>query len=201
MSPKCFTGMALSALLAATQAQAGSPAFDCSKATGTVQTMICADSALAALDVKLDGLWRQVLERSHDNPDLKTIKAIQRGWIKGRDDCWKSADVRRCVEWEYRSRIAELQATHRLVPARGPFFYACERDPANEIVATFFDTDPAIALLERGDRTVVAYRDTAASGARYRGPDVTFWIHGDAARVVWGYEATEMSCALRPRRE
>jgi len=39
----------------------------------------------------------------------KALKAEQRGWVKGRDDCWKRSDVRGCVAGEYRSRIAELK--------------------------------------------------------------------------------------------
>jgi len=49
------------------------------------------------------------------------LKAEQHGWIKGRNDCWKEADKRKCVEESYRRRIAELQSRYRLVSAKGPF--------------------------------------------------------------------------------
>ena len=41
--------------------------------------------------------------------EQKMLKAEQRGWIKGRNDCWKSDDMRGCVANEYRYRINELK--------------------------------------------------------------------------------------------
>jgi len=36
------------------------------------------------------------------------LKAEQRGWIKGRNACWKSDNKRGRIEKEYGLRIAEL---------------------------------------------------------------------------------------------
>ena len=47
--------------------------------------------------------------------------------------------------------IAELQARYRLVPANGPFRFMCEDNPTNEVVVTFFKTDPPTIIAERGD--------------------------------------------------
>lgn len=66
------------------------------------------------------------------NEHPPVLKAEQRGWVKGRNDCWKSADKRKCVDQSYRRRIAELQARYRLVSANGPFWYSCDGDPRNE---------------------------------------------------------------------
>ena len=189
--------VAAAGLLAARPLPAQTPAFDCDKAEGEVEKAICADSTLAALDVAMDAVWRQVLELSNGDIDLKTVQAEQRGWIKGRNDCWKSDDVRACIESGYKLRMAELQARWRLVPAHGPVFFTCGDNPADEIVATFFETDPPVALLERGDQTVVAYLHPSASGSRYEGRNVTFWMKGAEARVVWGWEAEEMRCRVR----
>jgi uncharacterized protein len=41
----------------------------------------------------------------------------QRGWVKGRNDCWKSADHLQCTQAAYETRIAALQARYELVPA------------------------------------------------------------------------------------
>lgn len=41
--------------------------------------------------------------------EQKMLKAEQRGWIKGRNDCWRSDDMRGCVAGEYRLRINELK--------------------------------------------------------------------------------------------
>ncbi|MEH2367523.1 hypothetical protein [Nostoc sp.] len=35
-------------------------------------------------------------------------------------------------------------------------FYACNNNPANEIVATYYEINPPIAQLERGDTTIAA---------------------------------------------
>lgn len=179
------------------QAAPARPAFDCSQATGEVQKRICADSALAALDVKLDRTWRTVLARSTANADLRSIRAEQRGWVKGRDDCWKADDVRACTESSYRMRISELQARWRLVPMSGPFFYACDGNPSNEVVVTLFESDLPIAMIERGDRTSVAYLDTTSAEQRYVGRNETLVMKGDVAHVSWGDEAPTMVC--RPR--
>ena len=51
---------------------------------------------------------------------IADIKTTQRGWIGGRNECWKSEDSRACTEKAYRTRIAELQANlvHRYPLAR-----------------------------------------------------------------------------------
>ena len=91
-------------------------------------------------------------------------------------------------------RIAELQASYRLFPGKGPVFYACDNNPANELVATFFPTDPPTLLAERGDSTSLMYQQPAASGTRYQGRNETFCEHQGAAKVTWGYGANEMTC-------
>lgn len=173
------------------------PSFDCDRAEGTVEELICDDAELAALDRALADVWATVMIRAADNADLPMIKAEQRGWIKGRNDCWKATDVRACVVDVYTRRIAELQATWRLVDHRRPAVYTCADDPANEFVATFFATEPPTVILERGDRAVVCYQERSASGARYTGPDIEFWIKGDEAMLTWGHEAETLVCRLR----
>jgi membrane-bound inhibitor of C-type lysozyme len=71
------------------------------------------------------------------------------------------------------------------VPAKGPVFFACEDNPANEIVATFFETDPPTARLERGDKTVTAWLVPAGSGSKYEGQNVELWTKGKEATVTW----------------
>ena len=94
--------------LFATAAWAAHPSFDCAKATHDVEKLICKDAGLAELDRSLAELYATVLEHT---PDAKkgALKTEQRGWVKGRDDCWKSDDMRGCVANEYRARINELK--------------------------------------------------------------------------------------------
>lgn len=70
------------------------------------------------------------------------------GWIKGRNDCWKSDAKSACVRTEYQRRIAELQARYRLVPATGPFRFECVDNAASEVTVTFFPTAPATSIAE-----------------------------------------------------
>jgi uncharacterized protein len=182
------------------------PAFDCARADGEVETLICQDEGLATLDRKLDEVYKAALGKARDDVP-QVLRTEQRGWIKGRNECWKAqgednpafltaswqaTSVRECVEGQYQLRISELQAQLQLVPAKGPVFFACENNPANEVVATFFETDPPTARLERGDRTVMAWLVRAASGSKYEGQNVEFWTKGDEATVTWLDE--ELTC-------
>jgi uncharacterized protein len=94
--------------LAAPLAQAAQPSFDCGKATHEAELLICKDADLAALDRSLAELYATVLKNT---PASKkgALKTEQRGWVKGRDDCWKSADQHGCIKAEYQARINELK--------------------------------------------------------------------------------------------
>lgn len=189
-------------LLLLAPAAAQSPSFDCGKASGRVEELICQDAALAALDAKLAGVYKAAAAISGGEP-TSFLKTEQRGWIKGRDECWKADDLRACVESEYTRRIAELQALYLLVPSKGPVFFGCNGNLSNEIVATFFETDPPTAVLERGDRSVVVYLVPAGSGAKYEGRNVTFWTKGDEATASWLNpvgETEELKCTVKPTR-
>ncbi len=87
------------------------PSFDCSKAAGQVEESICSDPKLAALDVDLARLYAAASAQA-DGQELKTLRAYQRGWIKGRNECWKAigVSIRECVEASYRKRIGELRS-------------------------------------------------------------------------------------------
>jgi uncharacterized protein len=187
------------------------PAFDCSKATGEVEKLICQTEELAALDRRLDEVCEAAMAKARDDmPQM--LRVEQRGWIKGRNHCWKAqgasnpvfltaswkaTDVRECVEGNYRLRISELQARWQLVSTKGPVFYACENNPANEVVATFNETDPPVVVLERGDQSMLAWLVPAASGSKYEGRNVTFWTKGDEAVFTWFED--EIQCRVRPQ--
>lgn len=181
-----------------TRAQTEGPSFDCRKAgTRTVPQLICRDAALAGLDRQLAAVFATALTKAaNERPPV--LRANQRGWIKGRDDCWKSPDVRVCVDTVYRQRIAELQALYRLVDSRGPFTWACDGPAGGEVIVRFFATDPPVAIAERGDAVSLMFQQPAASGARYAGRNESFWEHQGEARVQWGYGVPEMRCTLRP---
>jgi len=89
-------------------ANAAEPSFDCAKADHDIEQLICQDNELAALDRSLAELY-SVLRKNLPAEEQKLLKAEQRGWIKGRNDCWKSDDKRACVKSEYEYRINELK--------------------------------------------------------------------------------------------
>jgi uncharacterized protein len=176
-------------------AMAAGPSFDCGKAeVGSFEEMICKDPQLSALDRTMARVYAEALKKAVNEhpPDLK---AEQRGWIKGRNDCWKSSEKRQCVEDNYRLRIAELQARYRLVPATGPVTYVCNGDNRNEVIVTFFQTtDPPTLVAERGDQTSLMYLQPSASGSKYQGRNESLWEHQGEALITWGYGNPEMRC-------
>ena len=64
-------------------------------------------------------------------------------------------------------------------------------------MATFYETDPRVAVLERGDRTVVSYLEPSQSGDKYEGRNVTFWVKGEVVLLVWGVGGDLLKCVLR----
>ena len=94
--------------LVAPLVHAGQPSFDCSKATHEIEQLICRDADLAALDRSLADLYAVVLKHTPADKQ-KALKAEQRGWVKGRDDCWKADDKHACAKGEYETRINELK--------------------------------------------------------------------------------------------
>lgn len=183
----------------AAQAQTQGPAFDCARARGEVEALICSDAALAALDRRLDQVHRAAAAQARGAMATR-LRADQRAWVKGRNECWKArvptwitaswtvATVRDCVEAQYRLRSSELQAVWRLLPPETRV-YACHRQPANEVVVHAFASDPATLRLERGDRTLTLWRvgapGAAAWDGRYEGQNIAVELKGDALALEW----------------
>lgn len=167
--------------------------IDCRKPSGSIETLICQDPALLEIDRKLAGIYSAARQQAgNEHPPL--LRAEQRGWIKGRNECWKSDDRRACVVDTYRQRTVELQARYRLVAASPPVRYRCSANPADEVVATYFRTDPPSLIAERGDQTSLMLLQASASGSRYVGRNEMLWEHQGQARIRWGYQAPELNC-------
>jgi uncharacterized protein len=169
------------------------PSFPCATPSGDVEKMICADPALAALDRQMAAAWAEAGRRA-DPPLPQAATAEQKTWIEGRNACSKEADPRACIQSRYTMRIARLQARYKLVSAIGPVHYRCVT-PAGRpsvIVATYYQTDPPSAILDRDDESLFVTLGPTGSGARYVGPDLVFWSKGKGAQVTW--LGSEMSC-------
>ena len=177
-------------------ALAQGPAFACTKAQGEVEKLICSDASLAALDRTLDEVYKAASAKAKGKLATR-LREEQRGWVKGRNDCWKANGqetwitatwtintVRGCVDAQYRLRTSELQAVWQLLPPK-TVSYACQNNAANEVVADFFATDPPTIRLERGDRTVTLWRVGSAGAGKYEGQNVSLVQQGSELAVSW----------------
>lgn len=170
------------------------PACAARSAPGSIPALVCADPELAALDRQLNQVYAAASRRAN-NEHPPRLKAEQRGWIKGRDDCWKAVDDRRaCVRGSYVQRIVELQARYRLVDMKGPLRWQCDGNPSKELVVHFFATEPPSLIAELGDQSSLMTQQPAASGIHYLGRNEEYREHQGEAQVRWGYQATPMRC-------
>lgn len=176
------------------EAEAIGPSFPCGEASGQVEELICADAALARQDWALAAAYRKALGRIEgDDAQRSYLKAEQRGWIKGRNDCWKESDVRACVSTSYSERHATLQARYGLMEAGETQVWACgDRDET--LYVTAFMTEPPTVNLVMSDQATTGIRRRSASGARYEAPfGVIFWMKGEEAILAWPQE-TQRTC-------
>lgn len=174
------------------------PSFSCDQVDpASIEARVCADATLSALDRKLADTYSAALSKAgNQNPPL--LKAEQRGWIKGRNECWKAASESECISNEYERRIAELQARYKLVEYAGPLRFTCDGNSANEVMVTFFQTVPLTLIAERGDSVALMYQQSADSDSKYLGSNETYQGHDDEAVIKWGFDAPEMRCVRRP---
>ncbi len=179
----------------ATAAAAQGPAFPCAKAAGTVEKQICGDAELATLDRQLDSVYKAATAKATGKM-VAALRAEQRGWVKGRNDCWKATQptwitatwtvdtVRGCIDAQYRLRTAELQAVWQLLPPR-TVAYACQNNPANELVLSYFASNPATVRLERGDRSKTLWQVGQPAAGQFEGQNVSLLRQGDAVTLNW----------------
>ena len=185
---------------------AATPSFDCKKAEGQIEQLVCKDATLARLDRETTRLYGLALDaRSLPTTQKKSLIAEQRGWIKGRNDCWKADDAHACTTTTYLQRIYDLR--HGYAGARtqddrgisrGPFNIRCPGVDA-VIAGTFVQTDPGYAYLRWLDQQLVLQQAPAASGARYvvtlKDGEAQFWDKGPDARLVLPGKP-EMNCRV-----
>ena len=186
---------------------AASPAFECQKADGEVEKMICKDESLAALDVQLSHLFQMAKAEKQSEERSKEMLAMQRGWIKGRNDCWKSDDKHECIIDNYVSRIHELYSEYPKLKSDnqsgslGPYQVKC---PSLKSVAPMEITyingvDDGYAYLTWGDRALVLKHAQSGSGTKYsrtyEDQEYVFWSKG-ADALLDTPEAKSISCSI-----
>ncbi len=193
-------------------ATAAEPSFDCSKAESSAEEAVCASEALAALDLELARLYKLALA----DPNLTAqerdeLKATQRGWIKGRNECWKSSlPMEVCVAGSYGIRIHDLRQGSAAARSQddagvtiGPVAFRCT-GMQSLISAVFINTPRSYVTLKWGEGGDIHYlvlpQAPAASGARYAleegaGRTAQFWNKGNDATFKRP-DGTETTCAV-----
>ena len=199
----CLAVLALPAL-----GLAAEPSFDCAAAGSEVETAICAEDGLAALDRELARLYFLALnDPDLDGENRSTLEATQRGWIKGRDDCWKAdAGLESCIAAEYALRIHEIREGSAAARSEdgasiGPTAWACDGDGLDALLSiTFVNTEPALVAIRWRENALVLSQAVSASGARYAsetepGGKALFWTQGDQALFA-APGGPELACAM-----
>ena len=100
-------------LILAVSLYGNAPSFDCTKVKkDSSEGIICGSDTLMDLDRELSLVYKQATTKD-TKEDM--LKAHQRGWIKGRNDCWKAEDEKACMVDEYHMRIKELKEKYGLL--------------------------------------------------------------------------------------
>ena len=168
------------------------PTFDCAKATGEIETMICKDPALIALDRQLADVYARALKRLPVKVAAEQ-RNVQRGWIAERNGCADRDDPRACVEITYQMRIVELQIKSGQLKVPKPVGYVCTGGDDQPLSVTFYsETQPQSAVISYGNDQVIAFWARAASGARYAAKDVDFQENPGEATLIWS--GTRVTC-------
>jgi uncharacterized protein len=156
---------------------------------------VCKDASLAALDLRMADVFQKAM-KTWPADVAKTQRAMQIGWIKGRNDCWKSADLRACVDGNYKDRILEVQIASNQLKPPTTSAWACAGGEGKPVTVAFYnDAEPKAAILKVGDDKMTVYAAPAASGARYTSGQVEFWEHQGAATIDWF--GTKLTCKPR----
>ncbi|MEM9765762.1 MAG: hypothetical protein AAF968_25230, partial [Pseudomonadota bacterium] len=166
-----FSMLAVAIVLSSARAaEETGPAFDCGRAFGKVEELICDDAALAALDRRITGRFAAAVKSLRAGADGKeavaTLRSEQRGWISGRNECWKAGDIRSCTESAYLMREGVLVATYMLDEPTATQRYQCNGNPADEFFAFFYATELPSVRVERGDSVDAGSLIPSGSGAR-----------------------------------
>lgn len=169
------------------------PSFDCAKAESEAETMVCADYGLAGLDRRLAEVYAAELAKPGAS---KELAATQRGWVKGRDECWKADDKKLCVEEEYRTRIAELQINSPGAMAATAVEFTCDDNSRPFTMAYYNDYDDRPAVITLGNDQAIVFPQPAASGTQYGRKGILYREH--QGKAVVDFFGIKMECTPLP---
>ncbi|WP_210529904.1 lysozyme inhibitor LprI family protein [Rubellimicrobium arenae] len=173
------------------------PSFDCAKASTWGERLVCSDPELARLDRNLQARFEAALAAAQAQTPaaLLDLRATQRGWIKGRDDCWKGLYPNECVRANYLHREAQLVAGWSLEAPSWVTTYRC--GSTAEIRVSYFDTEHPSVRIERGPETDVAVGEPGEEHTRYTSDlGSVFLVDADDAWLQW-LGGAEEACSLK----
>ena len=136
-------------------------------------------------------LYQQAISES--GSEETTLEAEQRGWLAGRDDCWKDADPYQCVLESYQTRLVELQICDDNTAAPTAVDYRCG-DGSTAVSSVFYnDIDPAAMVLTVGEDQAILIQQPSGSGIRYTRSGASYSEHqGDVDIDFYG---TTLACS------
>lgn len=151
--------------------------FDCNKASGRAEKLICADSDLGIADKELGDTYKQLLAHSPAGEQAK-IRAGQRAWLTRRDGCadgkcltalyearqsWLWSEIARQGEFRRRnvSRVGQCEVT--TIEEIGPRLEGGDRPNesgtsvsfANGVSQVSYELERPVAQSRTGDRVRV----------------------------------------------
>jgi len=166
------------------------PSFNCEKTESDAEELVCTNKGLAQLDLELARLYKLAInDPALDEKGKKYLRAIQRGWIKGRDESWKTENKKRYVSDVYLLRIAEIRRDYPASRTKqnngiseGPVNYTCSQD---SVTAYFIQTELPTAVVFHNDQATALELTESGSGAKYirdyTDSKMVFWTKGDDA--------------------
>jgi uncharacterized protein len=160
------------------------PTFDCAKATGEIEALICKDPDLIALDRQLAAVFAAAVKKLPPRV-AAAQRTQQRAWAASRNECVDADDLRACTERTYQMRIVELQILSGQVKGAKPVDFVCVGGEDRPLTVTFFETEPRSAQIAFGGDRVIAFIARSASGARYTAANADFWEHQGKATFTW----------------
>jgi uncharacterized protein len=169
------------------------PSFDCAKASGEIELLICSNYSLAAFDNRLAEIYAAELAKPGAS---KELTATQRGWLKGRDECWKAQDKLQCVTEEYMSRIAYLQINSPGQMAATAVAFDCNDNSAPFYMAFYGDLDNKPAVITVGNDQATIFPLPSGSGSKYGRNGIEFWEHQGKASV--DFYGKKLECTAMP---
>lgn len=94
--------------------------FDCSKASSSVEKLICAEAELSQLDDLLNNAYTQNLR---NNAFINQFRNTQRRWISQRNQC----NDANCLKKIYEARIRQIESGREYFLRKGEGEVICER--------------------------------------------------------------------------